>query len=62
MLVSTSAFYAWSKTPESTDKKTQQKQLETKACQLFEEHKSIYGSRRLSEAFIFRSGVLKRGD
>lgn len=51
MLVSTSAFYAWSKKPESTDKKTQQKQIETKACQLFEENKSIYGSRYLSEAF-----------
>jgi transposase InsO family protein len=52
MRVSTSYFYAWSKKPESTDKKTQQKQLESKACQLFEENKSIYGSRRLSEAFI----------
>ena len=52
MLVSTSAFYAWSKAPESTDKKTLQKQLETKAVQLFEENKKVYGSRRLSEAFI----------
>ena len=52
MLVSTSAFYAWSKAPESSDKKTRQKQLETKAVQLFEENKKVYGSRRLSEAFI----------
>ena len=52
MLVSTSAFYAWSKAPESNDKKILQKQLETKAVQLFEENKKIYGSRRLSEAFI----------
>lgn len=51
MLVSTSAFYAWSKTPEETDKKGQQKQLEAKAIQLFAEAKQVYGSRRLSEAF-----------
>jgi len=29
-----------------------QKQLEAKAIQLFDENKKIYGSRRLSEAFI----------
>jgi hypothetical protein len=52
MLVSTSAFYAWSKAPESNDKTIRQKQLETKAVKLFEENKKIYGSRRLSEAFI----------
>jgi transposase InsO family protein len=52
MLVSTSAFYAWAKTPEDTDKKVRQKQLEAKAVQLFEENKKVYGSRRLSEAFI----------
>ena len=52
MEVSTSAFYAWIKTPEDTDKKILKKQLETKAVQLFEENKKIYGSRRLSEAFI----------
>ena len=51
MRVSTSAFYAWSKTPEETDKKAQQKQLEAKAIQLFAENKQVYGSRRLSEAF-----------
>jgi len=42
MLVSTSAFYAWSKAPESTDKRTLQKQLETKAVQLFEENKKVF--------------------
>ena len=52
MEVSTSAFYAWVKTPEDTDKKILKKQLETKAVQLFEENKKVYGSRRLSEAFI----------
>jgi transposase InsO family protein len=52
MLVSTSAFYAWNKAPEDTDKKVLQKQLEAKAIQLFDENKKVYGSRRLSEAFI----------
>ena len=52
MQVSTSAFYAWSKTPEDTDKKLLEKQLEGKAVQLFEENRKTYGSRRLSEAFI----------
>jgi transposase InsO family protein len=51
MLVSTSAFYAWAKAPEEPDKKGQQKQLEAKAIQLFDENKHVYGSRRLSEAF-----------
>ena len=52
MQVSTSAFYAWAKTPEDTDKKVLQKQLEAKAIELFEENKNVQGSRRLSEAFI----------
>jgi putative transposase len=52
MLVSTSAFYAWTKAPEETDKKGQQKQLEAKAIQLFHENKQVYGSRRLAKAFI----------
>ena len=51
MLVSTSAFYAWSKMPKDTNKKVLQKQLEAKAVQLFEENRKTYGSRRLSEAF-----------
>ncbi len=52
MEVSSSAFYAWAKAPICTDKKIRQKQLEVKAIQLFEDNKKIYGSRRLSEAFI----------
>jgi hypothetical protein len=52
MLVSTSAYCAWAKTPEDTDKKILQNQLEAKAIELFEENKNVYGSRRLSEAFI----------
>ncbi|WP_262966964.1 IS3 family transposase [Methylobacter psychrophilus] len=52
MQVSTSAFYAWAKMPKDTDKKIRQKQLEAKAIELFGENKNVYGSRRLSEAFI----------
>ena len=52
MQVSTSFFYAWAKTPDDTDKKIVQKQLQAKAIELFEENKNVYGSRRLSEAFI----------
>ncbi|WP_333876984.1 DDE-type integrase/transposase/recombinase [Methylobacter sp.] len=33
-------------------KKVSKKQLEAKAVQLFDENKQVYGSRRLSEAFI----------
>ncbi|MCX7092003.1 MAG: hypothetical protein NTY50_00930, partial [Methylobacter sp.] len=42
MLVSTSAFYAWSRMPEDGDKKIRQKQLEAKAVQLFEENKHVW--------------------
>lgn len=52
MKVSSSAFYAWTKTHICTDKKIRQKQLQVKAMQLFEDSKKIYDSRRLSEAFI----------
>jgi putative transposase len=41
MRVSTRAFYAWTQTPEDTDKKAQQKQLEAKAIQLFAESKQV---------------------
>lgn len=51
MRVSPSAFYAWAQAPENTAKKERQKQLEARACQLFEENKKSYGSRRLSDAF-----------
>lgn len=64
MQVSTSAFYAWVKAPISTAKKTQQKQLEAKTLQLFEENKKTYGARRLSDAFKkegFQVGRFKTG-
>ena len=35
MKVSTSAFYAWIKQPETTDKKKQEKVLEAKVSELF---------------------------
>ena len=52
MEVSSSAFYAWVKAPICTDNKIPQKKLEIKAIQLFEDNKKVYGSRRLSKAFI----------
>jgi transposase InsO family protein len=48
MEVSASAFYAWLKTPEDTDKNQQKAALEAKARQLFNDHKQTYGYRRLS--------------
>jgi putative transposase len=39
MEVSVSAFYAWLKTPEDTDKTQQKAALEAKARQLFDDHK-----------------------
>ena len=48
MEVSTSAFYAWLKTPEDSDKAQRKAVLEAKARQLFDDHKQIYGYRRLS--------------
>ncbi|MGZ8237841.1 MAG: hypothetical protein ACXWTY_08210 [Methylobacter sp.] len=65
MQVSTSAFYTWIQTPEETDKKARQKQLEAKAIQLFAENKQVYGLAvylKPSQKKIFRSGVLKRDD
>ena len=50
MKVSTSAYYAWNKQPETTDKAIQEKSLEAKVSQLFYDHKQAYGSRRLSDA------------
>lgn len=50
MEVSTSAFYAWVKKPEDTDKIREKEVLETKARQLFNENRQIYGYRRLSDA------------
>ena len=52
MEVSPSAYYAWTKVPDCSDKRIRENQLEVKAIQLFADNKKIYGSRRLSEAFI----------
>jgi transposase-like protein len=48
MEVGASAFYAWLKTPEDTDKAQRKTALEAKARQLFNGHKQTYGYRRLS--------------
>jgi putative transposase len=50
MEVSASAFYAWAKKPEDTDKTRQREALEAKARQLFDGHQQTYGYRRLSDA------------
>jgi len=50
MEVSASAFYAWLKTPVGTEKTQQKAALEAKARQLFDDHRQIYGYRRLSNA------------
>ncbi len=50
MKVSTSAFYARSRQPESTDKTREQEKLKSKISALFEENKKVYGARRLSGA------------
>jgi transposase InsO family protein len=50
MGVSTSAYYAWVKTPGHTDKTRQKAVLEAKARQLFYDRKQTYGYRRLSDA------------
>ena len=48
MEVSTSAFYAWCKQPEDSEKTKQKQRLEDEAKQIFIETKQSYGSRRLS--------------
>lgn len=50
MQVSTSAFYAWDKQPEFTDKMRQEEALKLKVSQIFYDHKQAYGTRRLSDA------------
>ncbi len=50
MQVSTSAYYAWIKQPETPNKVEQEKTLETKVSELFYAYKQAYGSRRLSDA------------
>ena len=39
MQVSSSAYYAWSKQPETTEKTQENEQLETKIRQIFDEFK-----------------------
>ena len=50
MQVSTSAYYAWLQEADNPDKTWQREQLEAKVIELFEVHKKVYGSRRLSDA------------
>lgn len=49
MEVSTSADYGWIQTPEQSDKKQKHQVLASKTKQIFLEHRSVYGSRRLSD-------------
>ena len=49
MGVSTSSYYAWRQAPDDSDRKQRDELLADKAQQIFIEHKSIYGSRRLSD-------------
>lgn len=49
MQVSTSAYYAWAKQPTMTEKIMENKGLEIKLRQLFDDSKQTYGSRRLSD-------------
>jgi helix-turn-helix protein/integrase-like protein len=49
MGVSTSSYYAWRQAPEDSVRKQRDEMLADKAEQIFSEHKSIYGSRRLSD-------------
>lgn len=56
MEVSTSAFYAWLKRPEDSDKAQRKAVLEAKARQLFNDHKQTYGYRRLSNE-LYKAGI-----
>jgi len=56
MAVSPSAFYAWTRKPEDTDRIREREVLEGKARQLFYEHKQTYGYRRLSDA-LDKAGI-----
>ena len=47
MQVSTSAYYAWTKQPETTEKTKDNEKLETQTRQIFDDFKQTYGSRRL---------------
>ncbi|MDT8407288.1 MAG: IS3 family transposase [Methylococcales bacterium] len=49
MGVSTNRYYAWRQAPEDSARKQRDEMLADKAEQIFNEHKSIYGSRQLSD-------------
>jgi putative transposase len=49
MQVSSSAFYAWTKRPETSDKTKEKTELEAKVLKIFDDNKQIYGSRRISK-------------
>jgi putative transposase len=49
MQVSSSAFYAWAKRPESSGKTKEKAGLEAKLRQIFDDNKQVYGSRRISK-------------
>jgi putative transposase len=49
MQVSTSAFYAWTKRPEESERVKAREDLKTKIRQIFNDNKQIYGSRRISK-------------
>jgi putative transposase len=49
MGVSTSSYYAWRQAPEDSGRQQRDEILADKAEQIFNEYKSIYGSRRLSD-------------
>jgi len=56
MVVSPSAFYAWAKKSDDTDRIRKREVLEGKARQFFYEHKQTYGYRRLSDA-LDKAGI-----
>jgi putative transposase len=48
MQVSRSAYYAWAKRPETTDKDRERQRVEQRAAQIFEGSRRTFGTRRLS--------------
>jgi putative transposase len=48
MQVSTSAYYAWAKQPETTEKTKENEKVEIKIRQIFDEFKQTYSARRLA--------------
>ena len=56
MQVSSSAFYAWAKRPETSDKTKEKAELDAKIRQIFDDNKQIYGSRRISKE-LTKAGI-----